>query len=153
MAQGGLHRGVAVCGGSPGPSVTQPSPGLMCTPLPQPTAPCVLHRYIMGLGYRPIRRPSGLGATTMAFGQGRDVTGGYRSCPAMQCGASVTSGLTATRPAAPGGLPGPELGGGGIKGRQRRGGGKGQNLPLRCSVRRGNGTCLLPLRLVPQEVL
>ena len=47
---------------------------------------------------------------------------------------------------------GPELGGGGIKGRQRRGGGKGQRLPLRCSLRRGNGTCLQPRRLAPQAV-
>ena len=39
-----------------------------------------------------------LGTTTMAFGQGTDVTGGYLSCPAVQCGATVTSGLTATRP-------------------------------------------------------
>ena len=31
----------------------------------------------------------------MAFGQGSAVTGGYRSCPAMQCGATVTAGLTA----------------------------------------------------------
>ena len=50
-----------------------------------------------------------LGTTTMAFGQGTDVTGGYRSCPELQCGATVTSGLTATRPVAPGGLPGLEL--------------------------------------------
>ena len=31
----------------------------------------------------------------MAFGQGTVVTGGYRSCPAMQCGTTVTTGLTA----------------------------------------------------------
>ena len=31
----------------------------------------------------------------MAFGQGSAVTGGYPSCPAMQCGATVTAGLTA----------------------------------------------------------
>ena len=137
----------------PGSPVTQPSPGLVCILLPQPMAPCVLHRYIMG-GERVISnaRP-GLGLNTMAFGQGSDVTGGYRSCPAMQCGATVTSGLTATRPAAPGGMPGPELGGGGVKGRQRRGGGKGQRLPLRCSLHRGNGTCLQPRRLAPQELL
>ena len=61
MAQGGLHWGVAVCGSNPGPPVTQPSPGLLCDPQPKPTAPCVLHRYIMGWGYRPIRRPSGPG--------------------------------------------------------------------------------------------
>ena len=48
MAQGGLHRGVAVCRSNPGPPVTQPSPRLVCVPLPQPTAPHVLHRYIMG---------------------------------------------------------------------------------------------------------
>ena len=36
MAQGGLHRGVAVCGGIPGPPVTQPSPRLVCVPLPSP---------------------------------------------------------------------------------------------------------------------
>ena len=104
MAQGGLHRGVAGCGSNPGPPVTQPSPGLVCAPLPQPTAPCVLHRYIMGWGYRPIRRPfRAWGTTTMAFGQGPDVTGGYRSCPAMQCGPTVTSGLTATCPLHPAG--------------------------------------------------
>ena len=50
-----------------------------------------------------------LGTTTMAFGQGSDVTGGYRSCPAVQCGATVTSGLTTTRPVAPSGLPEPEV--------------------------------------------
>ena len=32
----------------PGSPVTQPSPGLVCILLPQPMAPCVLHRYIMG---------------------------------------------------------------------------------------------------------
>ena len=48
MAQGGLYRGMAVCRSNPGPPVTQPSPGLLCAPLPQPTVPCVLHRYIMG---------------------------------------------------------------------------------------------------------
>ena len=31
----------------------------------------------------------------MAFGQGVVVTRGYRSCPAMQCGATVTTALTA----------------------------------------------------------
>ena len=31
----------------------------------------------------------------MALGQGVVVTGGYRSCPAVQCGATVTTGLTA----------------------------------------------------------
>ena len=30
----------------------------------------------------------------MAFSQGVIVTGGYRSCPAMQCGATVTTALT-----------------------------------------------------------
>ena len=30
----------------------------------------------------------------MAFGQGVLVTGGYRSCPAMQCRATVTTALT-----------------------------------------------------------
>ena len=31
----------------------------------------------------------------MAFSQGEVVTGGYRSCPAVQCGATVTTALTA----------------------------------------------------------
>ena len=31
----------------------------------------------------------------MAFGQGVVVTGDYRSCPAVQCGATVTTALTA----------------------------------------------------------
>ena len=31
----------------------------------------------------------------MAFDQGVVVTGGYRSCPAVQCGATVTTALTA----------------------------------------------------------
>ena len=35
-----------------------------------------------------------------------------------------------------------ELGDGGVKGRRRWGGGKGRRLPLHCSLRRGNGTCL-----------
>ena len=39
MAQGGLHRGVAVCRSNPGPPVTQPSPGLVCDSLPQPMTP------------------------------------------------------------------------------------------------------------------
>ena len=59
------------------------------------------HRYLRETP-TPVRV---LGTTTMAFGQGTDATGGYRSCPAVQCGATVTSGLTATRPVAPGGLP------------------------------------------------
>ena len=33
-------------------------------------------------------------AKPMAFGQGVVVTGAYRSCPAMQCGATVTAALT-----------------------------------------------------------
>ena len=140
MAQGGLHREVAVCGSNPGPPVTH------CT-----LCSAQVHHGVGISSYpTPVRAR---GTTTMAFGRGPDVTGGYRFCPAMQCGATVTSGLTATRPAAPGGLPGPELGGGGIKGRQHRGGGKGQRLPLRCSLRRGNGTCLQPRRLAPQELL
>ena len=36
-------------------------------------------------------------AKQMAFGQGVVVTGGYRSCPAMQCGAPVTFPLTHLR--------------------------------------------------------
>ena len=36
-------------------------------------------------------------AKPMAFGQGAVVTGGYRSCPAMQCGATVTTALTHLR--------------------------------------------------------
>ena len=34
----------------------------------------------------------------MAFCQGVVVTGGYRSCPAVQCGATVTTALTAQPP-------------------------------------------------------
>ena len=37
-------------------------------------------------------------AKMMAFGQGVVVTGGYRSCPAVQCGATVTSALTRQTP-------------------------------------------------------
>ena len=33
-------------------------------------------------------------AKQVAFSQGVVVTGGYRSCPAMQCGATVTIALT-----------------------------------------------------------
>ena len=33
----------------------------------------------------------------MAFGQGTVVTGGYRTCPAMQRGTTVTTGLTAIK--------------------------------------------------------
>ena len=33
-------------------------------------------------------------AKLMAFGQGVAVTGGYRSCLMVQCGATVTTGLT-----------------------------------------------------------
>ena len=33
-------------------------------------------------------------AKPLAFGQGTVVRGGYRSCPAMQCGATVTTALT-----------------------------------------------------------
>ena len=33
-------------------------------------------------------------AKVMAFGQGVPVTGGYRSCRAVQCGATVTTALT-----------------------------------------------------------
>ena len=33
-------------------------------------------------------------AKMMAFGQGVVVTGGYQSCPAVQCGATVTTALT-----------------------------------------------------------
>ena len=36
-------------------------------------------------------------AKPMAFGQGVVVTGGYRWCPAMQCGATVTTALTHLR--------------------------------------------------------
>ena len=36
-------------------------------------------------------------ANLMAFGQGVVVTGGNRSCPAMQCGATVTTALTHLR--------------------------------------------------------
>ena len=33
-------------------------------------------------------------AKLRAFGQGVVVTGGYRSCPALQCGATVITALT-----------------------------------------------------------
>ena len=33
-------------------------------------------------------------AKMMSFGQGVVVTGGYRFCPAVQCGATVTAALT-----------------------------------------------------------
>ena len=36
-------------------------------------------------------------AKPMAFGEGAVVTGGYRSCPAIQCGATVTTALTHLR--------------------------------------------------------
>ena len=86
MAQGGLHRGVAVCGSNPGPPVTQPSPGLVCAPLPQPTAPCVLHRYIVGWGYRPIRRPSGPGAQPL-WPSARGLMSRGATGPALRCNA------------------------------------------------------------------
>ena len=38
-----------------------------------------------------------LWAKQIAFGQGVVVTGGYRSFPAMQCGATVTTALTNLR--------------------------------------------------------
>ena len=48
-------------------------------------------------------------AKPMAFGQGVVVTGGYRSCPAMQCGATVTTALThLRRPTCTRGLTAPE---------------------------------------------
>ena len=50
-------------------------------------------------------------AKKMAFGQQGAVTGGYRSCPAMQCGTTVSTALTHLRkhirtrvPTAPGRL-------------------------------------------------
>ena len=54
MAQGGLYLGVAACRSNPGPPVTQPFAGLLCAPLPQPTVPFFVHRYIMGWRSRPI---------------------------------------------------------------------------------------------------
>ena len=40
MAQGGLHRGVAVCRSNPDPPATQPAPGLVSVfPVPQPITP------------------------------------------------------------------------------------------------------------------
>ena len=36
MAQGGLHRGVAVSGSNPGPPVTQPLQGSCALPYPNP---------------------------------------------------------------------------------------------------------------------
>ena len=81
-------------------------------PIPQPRR-CASRFWHIFLEHRYFREPPTpvrvLGTTTMAFGQGTDVTGGYRSCPAVQCGATVTSGLRATRPVAPGGLLEPEL--------------------------------------------
>ena len=35
-----------------------------------------------------------ISAKQMAFGQGVSVTGGYQSCPAIQCRATVTTALT-----------------------------------------------------------
>ena len=56
-----------------------------------------------------------ISAKKMAFDQGVVVTGGYRSCPAMQCGATMTTALTHLRwhictrvPTAPGRLEDPE---------------------------------------------
>ena len=51
MAQGGLHRGVAVCKGAPGLPVAQPFPGLvLLSLLPQPLHRVSVHRCIMGWG-------------------------------------------------------------------------------------------------------
>ena len=67
-----------------------------------PTTPCVPAQVRHGWG--PHTRIPGQvwGYNTMAFGQGSDVTGGYRSCPAVQCGTTVTSDLTTTYPVSTG---------------------------------------------------
>ena len=97
----------------PGGGGKQVSPGSPCGPahsracvspptmLP-PTTPCVPAQVRHGWG--PHTRIPGQvwGYNTMAFGQGSNVTGGYRSCPALQCGTTVTSDLTTTYPVSTG---------------------------------------------------
>ena len=70
-----------------------------------PTTPCVPAQVHHGWG--PHTRIPGQvwGYNTMAFSQGSDVTGGYRSCPAVQCGTTVTSDLTTTYPVTTGSEP------------------------------------------------
>ena len=41
--------------------------------------------------------PEKLACNIMAFSRGTIVTGGYRSCPAMQRGTTVTTGVTAIK--------------------------------------------------------
>ena len=51
MAQGGLHRGVAVCKGAPGLPVTQPAPGLASVfSAPHPITPRVSSQVHHGVG-------------------------------------------------------------------------------------------------------
>ena len=51
VAQGGLHRGLAVCKGAPGLPVAQPFPGLLLLSLlPNPLHSVSVHRCIMGRG-------------------------------------------------------------------------------------------------------
>ena len=167
----------------PGGGGMQVNPGSPCGPALSRACvspPTVLPSTTPGHGWEPHTRTPGQvwGSNTMAFGQGSDVTGDYRSCPAMQCGTTVTSGLTTIYPVtsqprwvvslwpspSQGSLPFPapqprtpcvsaqvhhgmvavreDMGDDGVKGSQRRGWGKGQNLPLRCSLRRGAGTYL-----------
>ena len=47
---------------------------------------------------RPARATNRDEKNEMALGQGVIVTGGSRSCPAVQCGATVTTALTAQPP-------------------------------------------------------
>ena len=61
-------------------------PGLVCAPLPQPTAPCVLRSCIMGWGYRPIRRPSGPGAQPL-WPSARGLMSRGATGPALRCNA------------------------------------------------------------------
>ena len=94
MAQGGLHRGVAVCRCNPGSPVTQPAPGLVSVfPVLQPITPHVSAQVHHGWG--PSARMWGLFNARPGLGRGV---------------------------------------------RRRRGRGKGQSPPLRCSLRRGDGT-------------
>ena len=96
--------GMQVSPGSPcGPALSR-----ACVSLPTvlpPTTPCVSAQVRHGWG--PHTRTPGRvwGCNTMAFGQGTDVTGGYRFCPAMQCGTTVTSVLTTTYPVTTVGQP------------------------------------------------
>ena len=52
MVQGGLHRGLAVCEGSPGLVVAQPTPGLVTDQPPSPCRPFVLAQVHDGMGIK-----------------------------------------------------------------------------------------------------